>query len=42
MPDEEKQHQENEKKIKQLWELVKKLQEENERLKEKVRAFYGH
>jgi hypothetical protein len=42
MPDKEEQHQENEKKIKQLWELVKKLQEENERLKEKVRAFYGH
>jgi predicted transcriptional regulator YdeE len=42
MPDKEEQHQENEKKIKQLWELVKKLQEENERLKEKVRTFYGH
>jgi exonuclease VII small subunit len=42
MLDKEEQHKENEQKIKQLWELVKKLEEENERLKEKVRAFYGH
>lgn len=28
--------------IKQLLDLVKKLQEENERLKERLRAFYGH
>ena len=42
MLDKEEQYKENEKKIKQLWELVKKLEEENERLKEKVRAFYGH
>lgn len=39
---EEQQREDNQKKIQQLWELVKKLQEENERLKEKVRAFYGH
>lgn len=40
--DEEKQREENQQKIQQLWQLVKKLQEENERLKEKVRAFYGN
>lgn len=28
--------------IKRLHEICRKLQEENERLKEKVRAFYGH
>lgn len=28
--------------IKQLWELIRKLQEENERLKERIRAFYGY
>ena len=32
----------NERKIRQLWELVKKLQEENERLKERIRTFYGN
>lgn len=32
---------ENEKTIKQLWALIRILQEENERLREKVRAFYG-
>lgn len=28
--------------IKRLHEICKKLHEENERLKEKIRTFYGH
>lgn len=41
MSDSEKSETKNEQTIKQLWALVRMLQEENERLKEKVRAFYG-
>jgi len=42
MGDDEKPEQDPRTTLKYWVDLCRKLQEENERLKEKIRAFYGH